>query len=111
MTLHNTMSREARAQMLLANREHSSRRVTRLPSGEQIGVVLFASVTRPGVVYLTRCDGAPGACTCPAAQRTRSGQCCHQLAVAREAQMARDTATRSRVTLDDLYDNHLVDAF
>lgn len=108
-------SSEARARVLLENAANWSRGTAITATGETIGVVLFASGSRAGVVYMTRCDGR--GCTCPAAQKTWSGRCCHQTAVTREAEQAR-AAVGPKLRLDDLMDRQLsegrrqlVDAF
>ena len=103
-----TTSSEARAQVLLANAPNWSRGTSITATGETVGVVLFTSGSRPGVVYLTRCDGA--ACNCPAYQRGLR-ECCHMRAVRLEAEAAREAATPKRVSYDELMDRHLVDAF
>jgi hypothetical protein len=105
-------SSEAKAELLLARAASWSRGTAITAHGETVGLVLFASATRPGVVYLTRCDGR--ACSCLAYQRG-GRTCCHILAVSREAASAREAAT---TRLEDLWDDHLderarplVDAF
>lgn len=99
-------SSEARAQVLLENAANWSRGTAVTRTGETIGVVLFASGSRPGVVYLTRCDGR--GCDCPGAQRTWSGTCCHQIAVAWEAEQARATVgPKPRAKLENLMDRQL----
>lgn len=103
MATQSITSSEARAQVLLENAANWSRGTAVTRTGETIGVVLFASGSRPGVVYMTRCDGR--GCDCPGAQRTWSGTCCHQLAVAREAQQAREAVTvKLRAPYDQLMD-------
>ena len=106
-TQQRTTSSEARARVLLENAANWSRGTAITATGETVGVVLFASATRGGVVYMTRCDGL--GCNCPGAV-TRL-DCCHMKAVRMEAEQAREAATRPRVTLDELLDNHLVSAF
>lgn len=110
-------SSEARARVLLENAATWSRGTAVTRTGETIGVVLFASGSRPGVVYLTRCDGR-GGCSCLAYQRGYR-ECCHVRAVRAEAEAAREAVgPKPRPTLDDLLDAHqregrreLVDAF
>lgn len=99
---------EARAQVLLENAANWSRGTAVTRTGETIGVVLFASGSRPGVVYLTRCDGAAGACDCPGAQRSRSGLCSHVRAVRAEAEAARESVgSKPRTKLENLMDAQL----
>jgi hypothetical protein len=69
-------SSEARAQVLLENAANWSRGVAKTPVGE-VNVVVFASGSRPGAVYLTRQDGL--GCNCPGAVRYLD--CCHMRAV------------------------------
>ena len=104
-------SSEARAQVLLENAANWSRGTAVTATGETVGVVLFTSGSRPGVVYLTRCDGA--ACDCPAYQRGIR-QCCHIRAVRLEAEQAREAVTPKRVSYDELFRGSgfdLTDAF
>lgn len=77
---------EARTQVLLENAANWSRGTAVTRTGETIGAVLFASGSRPGIVYLTRCDGA--ACDCLAYQRGIR-QCCHIRSVRMEVERAR----------------------
>lgn len=104
MQTQRTTSSEARAQMLLANAANWSRGTVTTRRGETIGVVLFASASQLGTVYMTRCDGR--GCDCPGAQRTRTGICCHQIAVAREAEQARE-AVGPKMRYDELMDQWL----
>lgn len=102
---------EARARVLLENAASWARGTATTTTGETIGVVLFASGSRPGVVYMTRCDGAAGACTCPAAQRGFR-ECCHVRAVRMEAEAARAAVGPRRATYAELMAAQgLVDAF
>lgn len=108
MATQRITSSEARAAVLLGNAPNWSRGTATLPSGERVGIVTFASGSRPGVVYLTRCDGL--GCTCPGSVHYLD--CCHMRAVRAEAEQAREAAAvKPRVSLDALLDNHLVDAF
>lgn len=77
MATQSITSSEARAQVLLENAANWSRGTAVTRTGETIGVVLFTSGSRPGVVYLTRQDGL--GCNCPGAV-TRL-DCCHMRAV------------------------------
>lgn len=76
MTSKSITSSEARAQVLLENAANWSRGVAQTPAGE-VNVVVFASGSRPGVVYLTRQDGL--GCNCPGSVRYLD--CCHMRAV------------------------------
>jgi hypothetical protein len=55
---------EARAQVLLENAANWSRGTAVTRTGETIGVVLFASGSRPGVVYMTRVTVRAGLVSC-----------------------------------------------
>jgi predicted nucleic acid-binding Zn finger protein len=97
---------EARAQVLLENAANWSRGTAVTRTGETIGVVLFASGSRPGVVYMTRQDGE-GGCSCPAYQRGFR-QCCHVRAVRADVAQAREAVTvKPRTTYDQLLDAQL----
>jgi hypothetical protein len=73
--------------------------------------VLFASCSRPDIFYMTRIDGAPGCCTCPAARLGKRANCFHLLACQIVTDRVREQAARPRPTYDGLMDRHLVDAF
>ena len=91
---------EARARMLLENAANWSRGTAITAAGETVGVVLFASGSRPGIVYLTRCDGL--GCDCPGSVRYLD--CCHMRACRMEAEQARGAAARKpRVGLSDIW--------
>lgn len=94
-------SSEARARVLLENAANWSRGTAITATGETIGVVLFASGSRPGVVYMTRCDGR-GGCSCPAYQKGYR-ECCHMRAVRVEAEQARAAVGPKRASYSDLF--------
>lgn len=98
---------QARADELFARRSTWARGKARDYRGELIGVVMFSSRTAPGVVYMTRCDGL--GCNCPGAQRSRSGNCCHQIAVRKDVDAAR--APKPKRKYEELFGDDLVDAF
>lgn len=68
--------------------------------------ILFPSQSRAGVYYFTRIDGA--FCSCPAGSLSKHARCCHKIAAQTVTEQAREAYTKPRVTLDELYDNHLV---
>ena len=88
---------------MLANAANWSRGPAITTTGETVGVVLFASGSQPGVVYLTRCDGRSG-CSCPGYQRG-GRECCHMRACRMEAERAREQAAR-KPRLEDLMAAH-----
>jgi hypothetical protein len=104
-TMIPTASMDAYASVLLAR---SARWARGYRNSDGLQFVLFASSR-------TLSDGTPiyhmtsqTGCTCDG-YRFRGG-CSHVLAVAREAERAREQVTR-RATYEELMDNHLVDAF
>jgi hypothetical protein len=73
-------------------------------TGQQYNV--FASSSTPGVFYRTRFDGRPGGCTCPAARKSRSGNCCHLLAVRTVTERVQEQAARKPLkTYEELFGN------
>ncbi len=75
---------------------------------------VFASRTSPGVFYRTRIDGAPGACTCPAARESKRGMCCHLIACRTLTERVQEQAARPTRRYEDLWigdGSQLTDAF
>lgn len=72
---------------------------------------VFASKSAPGTVHKTWFDGS--ACSCPRAQKSRSGRCCHRLACTIVTERAQESAAR-RPIYEDLFvgdGSQLTDAF
>lgn len=79
-------------------------------AGAQFNV--FASTTTPGVFYRTRFDGR--GCTCPAARKSRTGICCHRIAVRIVTERVQEQAARPSKRYEDLWigdGSQLTDAF
>lgn len=100
-TFYGTTSQE-KAIALAAHSETWSRGTARTARGELVAINLFASESQPGVVYLTRVDGA--GCTCPGAQKSRSGVCCHMRACALVTERVRSAAVKAKARYDELMD-------
>ncbi len=81
-------STEQRALALAARSATWSRGTARTVNGALVAVNLFTSESDPGTVWLTRVDGA--GCSCPGAQKSRSGVCCHMRACALVTERARE---------------------
>lgn len=103
-----TDSMRAYAQVLLSKSAKWARGVD---NEKGVAFVLFTSsrVDREGkpIYHKTIRDGS--GCTCTG--YLYRGICSHALACQWEAEQARERMARPRVTLDELYDNHLVSAF
>lgn len=59
----------------------------------------------PMVVYRTRLDGKPGACTCPGARKSKTGRCCHGLACRAYTQRVQEQAAKPTKLYEDYYGN------
>ena len=68
---------------------------------------LFASETTPGVVYQTHLHGL--GCTCPGAQHSRRGVCCHMIACQLVTERVQEQAARPTKRYEDYFGND--DAF
>lgn len=71
--------------------------------------VTFASQSEPGKVYLTHIEGK--GCSCPGAQKSRTGRCFHQLACSLVTEQAREQAVRPKVRYEDIFPAETDDAF
>lgn len=89
----------AKAEALLAKRQKWARGEARV-NGALVGVVLFSSSRNAGIVWMTMCTGA--GCSCPSAQKSASGRCCHRLACALATELAQNAPPQYDYSDDDL---------
>lgn len=101
-TAYSTTERKAVA--LAAHSEMWAKGTARTARGDLVAINLFASESQPGVVYLTRVDGA--GCTCPGAQKSRRGVCLHMIACQIVTIRVRDAAVRAKTRYDELMNRH-----
>ena len=88
-----------KALALAAKSDLWARGVARDYRGLTININLFASESEPGVVHLTRVDGA--GCSCKGAQHSRSGICYHMAACQIVTERVRAAFAKPTDVLDD----------